>query len=669
MNELAGIANPFRETVVTDPWHPSKVDVPEIHVEAFAAYRSALETVRSGRRTTSVLLHGEAGSGKTHLLGRFRTFCVREEPHSLDTLSPEVVFVSVKLQTNPNRLWRYLRQSFVDDLLYQTGRDGMSQLKRIVLRRLAEVRGADGDLGDWWDFLRVKHPDPDELERVVGELLDRLDEKIHLTSGLCEVLVHFLMERHGRQVRSWLRGDALPDSTYLAMGLTRPKENADHEDEAREFVLALCRLAGPKIPVVVCFDQIEALQIDPGDKTPLFAFGLLIATLFNESSNLLLITCVQSSYLDKLNDAVPHYALTRMREFAETTLHPLLADEAVRLARSRLEAHPELASLRGSSSRSRTLWPLEESRLRQRIGPAGLSARRVLSACAEMFDEAKSWEIPKPIELPEFLADSFGHRREEAIRRNHCQSTDEILAHGLPMLMPMADGSWSVSPEPLPKDIDILIHGPDGRVGISLCNHPDLRKIRHRLKRLPALIREGRVEKLVILRDSRLPINKETKCYKFLNELLEHGAKYLRPSAEMLAALDALRRLLSDSRAGDLSNAGETVGPQSVQEWLAGHLPAVLGDFLEEVLAYPGVGEPGADPNDLDHLMELLEECSVLALEHAAAEMGLSVEALESFVRDHAREIGYLGGPPGVLFRLVPDELGVTSGATATAED
>jgi len=66
-NPLAGIPNPFRQTIVKDAWE-SLQDVPEIHAQAFEACCRAFENVRTSRHCDSVLLHGGAGSGKTEWL-------------------------------------------------------------------------------------------------------------------------------------------------------------------------------------------------------------------------------------------------------------------------------------------------------------------------------------------------------------------------------------------------------------------------------------------------------------------------------------------------------------------------------------------------------------------------------------------------------------------------
>ena len=72
MKELSGIPNPFRNAIVSDPWRTATTDVPEIHAKVFLTCCSELETVRSQEHSSSVLIHGEPGSGKTHLLSRLR---------------------------------------------------------------------------------------------------------------------------------------------------------------------------------------------------------------------------------------------------------------------------------------------------------------------------------------------------------------------------------------------------------------------------------------------------------------------------------------------------------------------------------------------------------------------------------------------------------------------
>src|SRR5262249_36518639 len=153
-------------------------------------------------------------------------------PHAVDPIQPEVVFVAAKLQTSPRHLWRYLRQSLVDDLL-RPPPDGTTQLERVLLRRLAEVRPADADLRLWFEWLLGAYPDPDDFQATTDELLDRVDRQARMGRDLTTVLGHLLLGRHRRDATAWLRGDPLPEPALTAMGLAPPADDAGPEDQAR----------------------------------------------------------------------------------------------------------------------------------------------------------------------------------------------------------------------------------------------------------------------------------------------------------------------------------------------------------------------------------------------------------------------------------------------------
>ena len=660
MKELSDILNPFRDTIVSDPWRPSATDVPVIYADVFQTCCLALEEVRSKGSSSSVLIHGEPGSGKTHLLARLRLHCKGVEGRVVDPIQPETVFVAVRLQTGPQRLWRHLRRSFVEDLLREVD-GGTPQLERILLRRLGEIRQADADSLPWWEWLKQEYSGASGLKITLDELFDRLSKELPLSRDLCTVLGHLMLGRHLRDARAWLLGDPLPESALSTLHLASSPDDDDLEDQAQRVVLDLCRLAGPKIPVVLCFDQIEALLVVPNDRTPFRVLGQVIMKLFNETSNLLLISCAQSGFLDDLKldqpESVSISAAARMAVH-QTSLSPLLWDHAIRLIRARMSADSGLASLR--ESRAQTLWPLDEGELKQAVGARGCTPRKILSICAEMFDAAADNRVDSRTTDEEFLARTWQERLEESSRSDTSGQVDHILTHGIPLLVRSSAQSWKLQDDRPSSDIDLMLEGPDGRLGISLSNHRDLRGLWRRLKRLPALIKDRRVEKLLLLRDVRLPIGKNAVTVnQVLDELCAQGAQFLRPSHEVLAALDALRRLLSDAKAGDLSNQGATVTPETVQEWLARKMPAVLQDLLEEIVAYPGIGGPIKGIDLFDRLQELLIEQPVIGLQDAATKLEAGAQDIEQNARANCESVGVLDGPPVVLFRLVADEVGI----------
>ncbi|MGO9601030.1 MAG: ATP-binding protein [Isosphaeraceae bacterium] len=657
MSELSGIVNPFRVTIVSDPWRPSPPDVPEIHAKAFQTCCNALESVRRQWGSSSVLIHGEPGSGKTHLLARLRQYCRDVEPRVLDPLQPETVFVAVRLQTGPQRLWRHLRRNFVEDLLREAP-DSTPQLKRILLRRLGSLCHTDADLLVWWECLKQEYPDPALLKALLDSYLDRLSGELQLSRDFCTVLVRFMMGRHLRDTRAWLMGDPLPDSALAALDVAAPAEDDDFEEQAQRVVLDLCHLAGSRIPIVLCFDQIEALMSHPEDRGAIGTLGQVIMRLFNETTNLVLISCVQSTYVDYLNLYNPEGALrpagARMAVH-QTSLGPLDWDNAFRLVQARMAGERRLAELR--TAKGDPLWPLDKSRLEKTVGLRGCTPRKILSVCAELFDAVSDRRVVPTISDKAFVSRIWQERLDVASSGDTLAQMDHILTHGIPLLVHAAAEGWNSNGKSPSRDLEVFLEG-DGRIGVSLCNHRDMRSLLPRLKRLRQVLPDRRAEKLVLLRDVRLPLGKNAiRTNQMLDELNTQGARLIRPSHELLAALDALRRLLSDAKAGDLSNQGQTVTPETVQKWLAENMPGVLRDLLDEIVAYPVPSDNGDDGRLFDELLEVLAEHPVIALDEAAGTLKTDTGTLEATANARASDVGILRGPPVVLFRLTADEV------------
>ena len=665
MKVPAGMLNPFRTSIVADPWGSGDVDVAEIHAQVFADCCRAVEHVRATGRSTGLLVHGEAGSGKTHLLARLRAHLTRASSIRNSELLQQQVFVSIRLQTSPQMIWRHVRRRFAEDLLRRT-EGGLSQLEQVLSRRLAEWREATGDLELWWDYLREL--EPAELD----ELLSRLDEEPGSNRNLTTVLGHLARGNHPRDVRSWLRGEPLPESALARLDLPPAREGEDdQETEARHVVQALCRLAGPKVPIIFCFDQVEALQVQPDDLAGLFAFGQLVRTMHDETQNLLLISCMQSAFLTLLADKIRAADYSAVREYGQRSLNPLSWEQAVRLLAARLESVPDWEQIRPAGETG--AWPFTDEEIRRTVGEQGCTPRRLLSACAERFDELET-AVDTPTVPPqtteEFLQQDWERRLEAAVARNTPELSQQILTHGLPLLMNVAFPHWKqVADRSLP-DVDCILADADSRIGVSVCTQANMTSLAGRLRRLrtqldgPARGQSAvetsagkpasSLQKLFVIRDGRTPISSGAEAaQRYLKELEKRGVSLIRPAAETLAALDALRELLSDTRAGDLSHRGETLAPQTVQQWLARTLPFTLQEFLESVTGAPRTDGLPDDSGGLELLTKYLQETHVASVADAAANLGLSAEQLEGCARRHPDQFGLLCGPPAVLFEIL----------------
>ena len=617
---LASVRNPFLHQVVTDPWDLAEADVPQINAKVFEECRCLIDEVATMQRATSLLLHGIAGSGKTHVLARLRTHLQSRSG------GPGVVFVSVRMDCAPTRMWRHFRRRLVDDLL-RPWEDSQSRLQLMLRDRVREYA-----------------------------TFEKLGETLRLSYALTTVLSRFHEGRFRNECAAWLRGDALRETVLANLGVpVDGPEDESLEEQAHEVVVHLCRLAAPD-PVVFCCDEMEALETYSGDQKGLFAYAKAGASLVQEVTNALVISSVQSVFVKSLEDAV-HESLFQKISLNRADLQPLTWVQGRHLLLSRMSAVPELAALRAQHARD-SLWPLPERDLRQEFEPGDACvARRLIHRAKEFFEAARGLPIPTPVSLPEMLAAKFAEYWDQAARRG-AHNADDILLQGIPMLLDLTGRRITYNQDELPKTVDLLAGSSAGPIAVSICNQENLGALARRLRRMLDSPPQH-ANRTVLLRDSRLAIgNSAVKCHERLKMLGERGAILVQPPPEVLYALDAMRNLLADAAAGNLTHNGEPVTPASVRDWLASNIPHVLQRFLDNLSGDAGTGKDGAAPPFARELLDFVTERFVVSVDEAARAIKVPDEEICKYALGNPGQVGYLAGPPGVLFRFVPDHVG-----------
>lgn len=624
--------NPFRHTIVTDPWTPPNADVQEISAGAFELCCEALAKVRAEGRSTAVFLGGEAGSGKTHLLARFCSY-IKEHAQLF-------IFVAIRLDTNPNRLWRHIRNGFVKSLLRNV-KGNRSQLEFVFMRRL-------------YLHSKKKHLTLTQLRRDI----DELSVEAELSWNVSKVIENLVRKRHRKDSIGWLKGNSLPFPILEKLGLAPQQyEPDDPEGQARNVIKELCRLAGPSIPIVICFDQIEALPRYTQDTDGLFVFGQVIRALHDETNNVLLIACVQPFLIDQLKKTIIEPDRTALT-INECTLNPITLDQSMKLVKARLE------SCDGSSDLKASLYEELETKLKQIVWmKSGRTSRDVLARCADIFEtwaesESIAEVFPEPKQSDaEFLAAEFTKRVELAIQKIRPEQIEDIIQSAVSPLVHILDENWSEQDQDGPPDIDIILKSPVTKVAISFCNQQNLRSLAGRFKRLGDQIGSGDIDKLILMRHPGFPISlgaKKTRDY--FAKLKLQNAVFYSPDIELLAALEALRSLLADVKAGDLSNNGKTVSTNTVIDWLKVSMPIPVLDFLNQIIGDSDMVS-SADFEILQDLHSLLAKERLIKLVDAAVQLATDPNRIQQVAGNFPGQIGLLQGPPPLIFQYIPESI------------
>ena len=596
--------------------------------------------------SAGIIINGEPGSGKTHLIGRLRKRLTDDLAHP--TLErPRQAFAYVRLDTNASSLARHVRRKVADDLLRKIG--GPNQFERLVLTRMMEVDNGDGHLALWWEYFRDERLDDSR------ELLTELCQQEGLSPAFVQVLNHMVARRHRLDVMGWLRGDSLTPAAFERLGIAA-EETEDHPERVAErFLVDLMKLAGSKMPLVLCFDQVEALQTSADDVESIFAFGQLVSLLHAADQNLVIISCMQLSLFEQMRESLPNYLLDRVSGFGTETLNPLTEDLAELLVSHRLQA-VNIGAIR--PIKMPAIWPFTDHDLKNFVGKTGTTPRRLLDQAARKFDEFAGRRIAQ-IELStkertsQGMSDEWERRLEVSNNDSSPKRSVEILRAGLQHLVHVTNSDWTLQPDP-GDVLDFILIAPqnEARVGVKVCDDSPNR-LASQVRRLSQLFPKSlNVQKLVLLKDDRSPISRNAAAtQKYLKELEVNDAIYHKVAPEAIAALDALRQLLADVKSGDLAFDGQNVEVRTVMDWLRSHLPESLTD-LAEVMTLPSAGGGFDEPSLIEKLQELLNDRPICRVEEASQQLNTSTSQLIAAASERLDLFRVLDGKQPVVFSV-----------------
>lgn len=644
---MAGTGNPFNNGIVADAWSSPVVDVPGIGRDVFELLQESLADVRSQHRRRSILIHGAPGSGKTHLLSRLRSAVMAE------TAEKAPFFCYVRLCTTPNMMRRHLRSCLVRDLVRDDDR-GIPHLADLLLDAVAKETSQPCDRGQAvarLDDLRRDAVHWDEIREAFGEVCVRLG----LDYSLARACRLFLVHQHRPEVVHWLKTGDLPETLREELGFDSAgggDAGEAPERAAADMVQQLSRLVVDSRPLVLCFEQIESLQLSPDDRTGFFTFGWLAADILDHTESILLITCMQSELLPQIRQAIATADFHRLAQY-ERSLKPLTAEEAGELIRARLDSSP--AMRHDPRRQGNPLWPLGPAGLRSFLAAGDCTPRRLLAVCRETFPHAHS-ENP---DISATLTDLFERRRSDALSK--LEDTTETFIHGLATMV-VARLRIPLTTVASPQAADLVISFPGRQVGISACNHEGNALATH-LKRI-AQEPLGLLEERILVRDMRLPIpHTSRRAWEYWQRLaasreLTAGGiprtRTLCPSPELLASLEAVRSVMSDATAGELECRGRTIPAHVVDGWIRSELrDAELDGLLAEVEHGPARRAATAEAVRTplrDAVLEQLQRRHVMRVEELALATAVHADEIRRLVTAGEPVFGSIGDPAVLVY-------------------
>jgi hypothetical protein len=347
--------NPFLDNRVAVPTAQT-VDVPEVHAPAFERLLELSREAHTARRGVGVVLWGEAGIGKSHLLARLGRWAAAG--------NATLAYLH-NLQAAPEHLPRSLLHTVLSILT--EGRGSAFQrtpLYELVRAGLLEAVGHQAGFLPWPQVEMAYHVWVDRLARsgLAGGPIDRLVYEVLFAFFRSAIRAGQGKEDGGGAALAvrWLGGQALDpvEARYLGLPPGRRRDDPAALEDPQQYkqvlVALTCLAAARGLPFVLAFDQCDNLEAEQ-----FAALARFLEALIDSSPNLLVVTAgIQSTLMGwQQQRVVQDSAWDRLAQF-EVQLPRLSAAEAVRLVRARLDGFLAPAAELEPIARLRSADPL-----------------------------------------------------------------------------------------------------------------------------------------------------------------------------------------------------------------------------------------------------------------------------------------------------------------------
>jgi hypothetical protein len=438
---------PFAISAAGSAWEHRTVDVRAVHDEAVSIVRGMIaRAARLPRRSLAGLIIGQAGAGKTHLLG---TLC--------HDLTPDVggcSFAEVRPLIDPASPLSHLLREIAGNLLQRPpGYALASQLAALPARAIAGfVRAAGGRRAPLVEIAR-------ELEARPGRLLElvRAERYAWLMGHVCGWLAHvrpetwepclqavfqYPLPAHRAASSRWLCGEDLDDEDLERSGLVAGDASGREEHAARTLVTFGTLLAHDR-PLLICFDQLE--NLDTRERRE--AFGRQLEFLTTRMFGVVVLAAVRGDRWSGLCEQLAPRTVA-LFEQCRIDLGGCSRDQALELVRGRLatvadgEPVPDLFPFDAAHARGQV----------EAIASDGLVPRLVLARANRLWLDLVYPDAPlrtEPVaEDPRDVLDRWLQERRAAIaQRPEREGADAAtLAEALRLVVGAVGPRWSDRP-------------------------------------------------------------------------------------------------------------------------------------------------------------------------------------------------------------------------------
>jgi GTPase SAR1 family protein len=344
--------------------------VNSIHQEAIDEIEELLNLVATDHRSRTLLLLGDSGSGKSHLLGRLK-----------HTLNPQAFFAYILCDwAASDHIWRHILRYTIDSLMQVSESQQESQLM-LWLKSLSAFTNRNLKQrifnDNFWEILQSGR------QKFIKHLKETYKTARIYNPDIFFGILHDLTNPELYDLAcQWLRGDDLSEESMQSLKI---KQCIDTEDAAKNILANFGRISTETQPIVLCFDNLDSM--------PRLAEGFLdIQYLFNVN------TTIHGDYLKNFLVIISAITntwkrhLDRIQPADRAGIHRLIQLKRISLEQAEALCNYQLKSLHQQANPrpNSPIFPLTPQLLEQKFPGGRTIPRYVINIGREEYQRYKN---------------------------------------------------------------------------------------------------------------------------------------------------------------------------------------------------------------------------------------------------------------------------------------
>ncbi|MGK7930409.1 MAG: exonuclease domain-containing protein [Microcystaceae cyanobacterium] len=376
MNLPQTSVNPFSSNRVDTPFQ-DHIDYTTLYQTEFNDIQSILTAIKAdpNHQSQGVIIIGEAGSGKTHLIMRLAKALLKIN---------RLLFI--RHPNNPDTILHHIYSRILESFVQEVPGTGYTQLEHLIAHSFVKLISQS-------NFIRLTQKDRDiqaitqnnplDLYQKLGkedsqkkrDYWQHIDKRASewwmneysmggYSSQIIKGIIKFCSYSRRKEkslVSRWLAAEELSQEDMNTIGLSPWDEGMSQEDFSLEAISVFSKLSLLDEPLIIVFDQLESLGLKQKE-TLLLSFGEAVKEIFTHVPNSLIILNLfpdrwqqfQSLFDSSIIDRVSQHQVVLNTPSKEQLLSILtLKSKQVDLDLNQIFAAQELAEiLQGKSIRS-----------------------------------------------------------------------------------------------------------------------------------------------------------------------------------------------------------------------------------------------------------------------------------------------------------------------------